>query len=44
MKGRKRDDWPAIHEKVLAADILILTSPIWWDAGCRFDFDNPEHR
>lgn len=23
------DDWPAIREKVLAADILILGSPIW---------------
>ena len=23
------DDWPAIFEKVMAAEILILTSPIW---------------
>src|SRR5919198_293175 len=27
--GWQRDDWPAISEKVLAADILVLTSPIW---------------
>ena len=27
--GWERDDWPAISEKVLAADILVLTSPIW---------------
>ena len=23
------DEWPAIHEQVMAADILVLTSPIW---------------
>ena len=23
------DDWPAIHEKVMAADILVLCTPIW---------------
>src|SRR4029078_5172279 len=23
------DAWPAIHEQVIAADILVLTSPIW---------------
>ena len=23
------DDWPAIFETVIAADILVLTSPIW---------------
>lgn len=23
------DDWPAIHEQVLAADILLLAGPIW---------------
>jgi len=27
--GWERDDWPAISEKVLASDILVLTSPIW---------------
>jgi len=27
--GWDRDDWPAIHEKVMAADILVLLSPIW---------------
>ena len=27
--GFKRDDWPEIREKVMAADILILGSPIW---------------
>lgn len=24
------DDWPAILEKILASDILIFASPIWW--------------
>jgi multimeric flavodoxin WrbA len=27
--GRDRDEWPAIFAKVMAADILVLTSPIW---------------
>jgi multimeric flavodoxin WrbA len=27
--GWERDDWPAISEKVMAADILVLLSPIW---------------
>ena len=27
--GFDRDDWPAIYEKVLGADILVLGSPIW---------------
>ena len=27
--GWENDDWPAIFEKVAAADILIITSPIW---------------
>jgi len=27
--GWDRDEWPAIHEKVMAADILVLLSPIW---------------
>lgn len=28
-KGLKKDDWPQIFEKVMAADILILGTPIW---------------
>jgi multimeric flavodoxin WrbA len=27
--GWDRDDWPAIWEKVLAADILIIGTPLW---------------
>ncbi len=27
--GWGRDDWPAIYETVKAADILVLTTPIW---------------
>jgi multimeric flavodoxin WrbA len=27
--GFDRDDWPKIYEKVTAADILVLGSPIW---------------
>ncbi len=27
--GADRDDWPAIQEQVMAADILVLMSPIW---------------
>src|SRR5215211_617842 len=27
--GWERDEWPAILEKVMAADILVLLSPIW---------------
>ncbi len=27
--GWDHDEWPALFEKVLAADILVLTSPIW---------------
>jgi multimeric flavodoxin WrbA len=27
--GWKRDDWPAIHEKVMDADLLVLGSAIW---------------
>lgn len=27
--GWEKDDWPAIFEKVAAADILVITSPIW---------------
>lgn len=25
------DAWPAILHKVLAADVLVLATPIWWD-------------
>jgi multimeric flavodoxin WrbA len=28
-RGWERDDWPALYEKVKAADILVITSPIW---------------
>jgi len=28
-KGWDRDDWPALHKKVMSADILILGTPIW---------------
>ncbi|MBA3749406.1 MAG: NAD(P)H-dependent oxidoreductase [Nitrosopumilus sp.] len=24
------DDWPVIFEKVLAADIIIFATPVWW--------------
>ncbi len=27
--GWDRDDWPQIQEKIMAADILVLASPIW---------------
>jgi multimeric flavodoxin WrbA len=27
--GWARDDWPALYERVLAADILVLAGPIW---------------
>ncbi len=30
--GDARDDWPTIHQKVLAADILVLGTPIWLGA------------
>nr|WP_243727745.1 hypothetical protein [Halanaerobium saccharolyticum] len=30
-KGLEKDDWPQIFEKVMAADILILGTPIWLD-------------
>jgi len=28
-RGADKDDWPRIYEKVQAADILIICSPIW---------------
>ena len=27
--GAEQDDWPALYERVQAADILVLCSPIW---------------
>jgi multimeric flavodoxin WrbA len=27
--GDDRDDWPGIHAKVMAADILVIGTPIW---------------
>ena len=27
--GWDKDDWPGIYEKVEAADILVVTTPIW---------------
>ena len=27
--GWETDEWPAIQEKVLAADILVVAGPIW---------------
>jgi multimeric flavodoxin WrbA len=27
--GAERDEWPALYERVQAADILVLCSPIW---------------
>jgi multimeric flavodoxin WrbA len=27
--GRPRDDWPALHARVMAADVLVLATPIW---------------
>jgi hypothetical protein len=27
--GWERDEWPAISEQVMAADILVLCTPIW---------------
>jgi multimeric flavodoxin WrbA len=28
------DDWPAIRERILAADILVLSTPIWMGHPC----------
>lgn len=27
--GRDRDDWPALHRRIMDADILVLATPIW---------------
>ena len=29
-KEGSKDDWPAIAEKIIKTDILIIASPIWW--------------
>ena len=26
----KGDDWPRILEKILASDIIVFATPIWW--------------
>lgn len=28
----KGDEWPTIFKKIIAADILILATPIWWNS------------
>ncbi len=28
------DEWPAIRKKILAADILVLSTPIWMGHPC----------
>ncbi len=28
-EGEARDDWPKLYEKIIAADILIIGTPIW---------------
>jgi multimeric flavodoxin WrbA len=27
--GRERDDWPALHRRIMDSDILVLATPIW---------------
>ena len=27
--GWETDDWPALYERIMAADILVLVGPIW---------------
>lgn len=27
--GVERDDWPALQERIMAADVLVLATPIW---------------
>jgi multimeric flavodoxin WrbA len=24
------DDWPVLYEKIIAADIIIFATPVWW--------------
>jgi multimeric flavodoxin WrbA len=31
-EGRPEDDWPAIHERIMVADILVIGTPIWLGA------------
>jgi multimeric flavodoxin WrbA len=26
------DDWPGIYEKIVAADIILFATPIWWNS------------
>jgi hypothetical protein len=40
--GWPADHWPGIYQRVLAAAYGNQRSE--WDAGCRFDFDNPDYR
>ena len=47
--GAGSDGWPALYERVQAAEDAggipaHGNQRSSWDAGCRFDFDNPEHR
>ncbi|NAY91746.1 flavodoxin family protein [Muricauda sp. JGD-17] len=28
-KGAEKDDWPMLYEKIMAADILVIGTPIW---------------
>jgi multimeric flavodoxin WrbA len=30
--GWKNDDWPHVYKKVLAADIMVITTPVWLGA------------
>ncbi|HEV8384144.1 MAG TPA: NAD(P)H-dependent oxidoreductase [Candidatus Acidoferrales bacterium] len=30
LRQSPEDDWPAITEKIVAADILLFATPIWW--------------
>lgn len=30
--GNPADEWPAIYNKILKADILIFATPIWWNS------------
>ncbi|MEO6571769.1 MAG: flavodoxin family protein [Ilumatobacteraceae bacterium] len=27
--GAQRDDWPELHERIMAADVLVFATPIW---------------
>ena len=30
LKNNDDDDWPAIFEKILASEIIIFATPVWW--------------